>query len=359
MLLKFYVEEKDRDKTVHSVLRRDLKVSATMLRRLKLADVIHVSGKSVFTNYKLSPGETLEVDIGGAEQPCDNLPEYGALEMLFENEGLLAVNKPSGVLVHPSRSRNTGTLSNFVAGYISGMKDDDVLCATPPMGTQMACHAVNRLDRDTSGVVLFAKNSYMKDLASKALSASEARREYLALVYGKMPECGTIDAPIKRFEERNLLRVVAPDGQRAVTHFETLEVFDIVDGNESASPSEQGYVAGALMIPAIKGVSSAVSLVRFRLETGRTHQIRVHGLHIGHPILGDKLYCTNESMATSQMLGVETQALHAQLLALTEPLSGAYMEITAPWKVPADMEKSPQLMRKITLAIYNRMCYHT
>lgn len=323
MILRFCAEEKDRDRTVGSVMRRELKISATMLRRLKQADVISVSGKSVFTNYKLSPEEVLEVDIYGAEQPCDNLPQCGELEILFENEGLLAVNKPSGILVHPSRARHMGTLSNFVAGYLAKIGSDFALCSMQneklPSATQAACHAVNRLDRDTSGVVLFAKNSYMKDLASKALAMPEARKEYLALVCGRAPESGTIDVPIKRFEERNMLRVVAPDGQRAVTHFETLKVFD------------------------------TFSLVKFRLETGRTHQIRVHCLHMGHPILGDKLYGSDEALAVSQSLGINTQALHAKLLAFTEPLSGKYMEITAPWNLPIDEKSFPCILQSDVL----------
>jgi len=321
MVLKFYAEEKDKDRTVYSVLRRELRISATMLRRLKSAGVISVGGESVFTNYKLSPGETLEVDIDGAEQPCDNLPQYGKLEILFENEGLLAVNKPSGILVHPSRSRHLGTLSNFVAGYLAGVSEDFVLdlqqdpaqpsLTLPP---QVACHAVNRLDRDTSGVVLFAKNSYMKDLASKALGEPEVKKEYLALVAGKMPDSGTIDAPIKRLEERNMFRIVSADGQRAVTHFETLENFD------------------------------DFSLVKFRLETGRTHQIRVHCRHMGHPIIGDKLYCNDEALAISRALGAETQALHAKWLSFIEPLSGQHIEITAPWKVPIDVKNFPCIL---------------
>ncbi|MCL2226794.1 MAG: RluA family pseudouridine synthase [Oscillospiraceae bacterium] len=283
--LTYTAAEKDKGRTVHSVMRNELSVSATMMRRLKLAGAISVSGVSVFTNYKLAPGEVVEVDIAIAERPCDNLPEHGELDILFENDGLLAVNKPSGILVHPSRSRYTGTLSNFVAGYLG------------------VCHAVNRLDRDTSGVVLFAKNSYVKALASGALSAKEAKKEYLALVSGKMSAQGTIDVPIKRLEERNMLRVPSQDGQRAITHYETLHIFETV--------------------------GRCASLVRLRLETGRTHQIRVHCLHVGHPILGDKLYCSEESQSVSHSLGITAQALHAQLLGFVEPLSGKCLEITA------------------------------
>ena len=314
MILTYTAEEKDIGRTVHGVLRREMRISATLLRRLKTADAISVSGKTVFTDYKLTPGETVSVDISVAEAPCDNIPELGDIDVLFENEGLLAVNKPTGMIVHPSRSRNTGTLSNYVAGYLAPKRD--------------SCHVVNRLDRDTSGVVLFAKNSYMKALASAAISDKSAVKEYFALVYGVMPERGVIDAPIRRLEERNMLRVVSQDGQRAVTHYETIGVysvdchaahFDLCEGLKVLAITEDDDFSG-----------TQVSLVRLRLETGRTHQIRVHCLHVGHPVLGDKLYNTEDSAAVSQSLGILTQSLHAFKLGFTEPISGEYIEITAP-----------------------------
>jgi len=302
MILSYTATEKDNGRTVYSIMRKELEISATLLRRIKKAGAIYVSGEPVFTNYKLTPGQRLTVDIGLAEQECDNQPEEGDVEVLFENEGLLAVNKQSGVLIHPSRSRYTGTLSNFVAGYLQ--ERGAVQDMTSSHSLQPSCHAVNRLDRDTSGVVLFAKNSYMKALASEALSQQDALKEYNALVYGKMPEKGTVDAPICRLEEQNMLRVISPEGQRAVTHYETIRIIPV----------------GELHF----------SLIKLVLETGRTHQIRVHCLHIGHPILGDKLYSSPMSLSLSERLGVVTQALHARRLSFTEPLSGKYTEITAP-----------------------------
>jgi 23S rRNA pseudouridine1911/1915/1917 synthase len=221
------------------------------------------------------------------------VPEAGGLDILYEDAGLLAVNKPSGVLTHPSRSRYTGTLANHAAGYLEKTTGDG------------RCHAVNRLDRDTSGIVLFAKNSYMKARASEALSAPNAKKEYLALVFGAMePGSGTIDLPIKRLREEDMLRVAAADGQRAVTHYETV-------GN--------GY-----------GPSGTVSLLLLSLETGRTHQIRVHCLALGHPVLGDHLYCTEESGELSARLGILTSALHARRLAFVEPVSHRPLVIEAP-----------------------------
>ena len=307
MLLSYTAAENDDGRTVYSIVRREFMASTALLRRLKAAGAIAVSGAPAFTSYRVSPGETVSVDVDMAEKPCDNIPEQGSVEVLFENEGLVAVNKPAGLIVHPTHSKNTGTLANFVAGY---------LLRTAPA---CSCHAVNRLDRDTSGVVLFAKNSHMKALASKALSDGAASKEYLALVYGAMPESGVIDAPIRRFEERNMLRVVSPDGQAAVTRYETLRVLGAA-----------GWYA---------------SMVLLRLETGRTHQIRVHCLHVGHPVLGDKLYCTEDSRYLSLDLGVATQALHACRLVFTDPVSGKPIEIVAPLKNQ--------------LAFSSMLCYHT
>lgn len=292
MVLTFTASERDAGRKIYTVMRRELRISETLTRRLKRADGIAVDGRKVYTDYVLRAGETVEIDIMAAEPPCDNIPENGCLDILYEDEGLLAVNKPAGLLTHPSHARNTGTLANFAAGYL----EETVSCA--------CCHAVNRLDRDTSGVVLLAKNSYMKALASEALAKTEAEKVYLALVFGETERFGTIDLPIRRLREGELRRIVAPDGQKAVTHYETLGV------------SSFG--------------GSAVSLLRLRLETGRTHQIRVHCLELGHPVLGDILYFTDASRDVSQKLGIGTQALHAQRLTFTEPVTEKTLSLTAP-----------------------------
>jgi 23S rRNA pseudouridine1911/1915/1917 synthase len=293
MILVYNVRDTDSGRKVYTIMRRELLISAALTRRLKQAGAIFLDGQPVFTDRLVSAGETVTIDIAAAEPDCDNLPERGSISILYEDAGLLAVNKPSGMITHPSRAKNTGTLANFVAGY---------LLETTGCG---CCHAVNRLDRDTSGVVLFAKNSHMKARASDALAATDAEKEYLALVHGTMdPPGGTIDKPIRRLREGDMLRVVSPDGQRAVTHYETVKTARI-----------QGQT---------------VSLLHLRLETGRTHQIRVHMHDTGHPVLGDILYNTSESRAASECLGIASQALHARRLSFTEPVSGARLELTAP-----------------------------
>ena len=296
MILEYTADQADSGRKVYSIMRRELKISQSLTRRLKRTQGIRVDGKPVYTDYAVEPGETVTIDISSAEPPCDIVPESGTLKILYEDAGLVATDKPAGQITHPSRARYTGTLANFVAGHLDTASGD------------ARCHAVNRLDRDTSGVVLFAKNSYMKALASEALGAQDAKKEYLALAFGAMdPPDGVIDAPIKRLREMDMLRGVTPDGQPAVTHYKTLGVAE-TDGIE-------------------------ISLLRLVLETGRTHQIRVHCLHSGHPILGDGLYHTEDSLEASGKLGVASQALHAHRLTFTHPVTGERVALTA--EIPA------------------------
>ncbi len=292
MNLSYTAGEQDSGKTVYTILRRELMISETLTRRLKQAGAIFVDGQPVFSNRIVEPGEIVTADLAAAEPPCDVVPEDGDLNILYEENGMLAVNKPAGLLTHPSRARYTGTLANRVAGYLLRTTGDG------------RCHAVGRLDRDTSGVVVFAANSYMKARLSHALGQQDAKKVYLALVYGVVDEpTGVIDRPIRRLQERDMRRIVAPDGQRAVTYYETLGV-----RNVNGLP---------------------VSLLRLTLETGRTHQIRVHCHDAGHPILGDVLYYTAASRTLSAALGIDTQALHARRVSLTLPLSGEYLTVKA------------------------------
>ena len=290
MVLRYTVPESGAGRKVYSVLRREFLASAALVRRLKQCGAVCVDGEPAYTIRTLFPGETVTADISAAEPPCDIVPEKGALDILVEDEGLIAVNKPPGIIVHPSRSRFTGTEANFIVGHLL------------ENGEAPVCHAINRIDRDTSGVILYSKNSHMKAVVSPALHEPGAVKEYIALVCGAPPEkAGRIDLPIKRLTEGDMFRAVAPDGQPAVTDYELLDTSDI-----------------------------GVSLVRFRLHTGRTHQIRVHCLALGMPILGDRLYKTAASESLSQELGLDAQLLHACTLSFHEPLSGRDLTLRAP-----------------------------
>lgn len=292
MILKFAVPDGP-DRKVYTVLRRELGMSAGMVRRLKLAGGIMVNGEGAFTDRMLRPGDVLSADVSSCEELSDIVPERGELDVIYEDEGLIGVNKAPGVIVHPTHSRYTGTLANFTAGYMLERYG------------KASVHPVNRLDRDTSGVVLFAKNSYMMAAASASLRESGVVKRYAAVVYGKMPKVsGVIDRPIKRCGEGELKRMVSPEGKSAVTRYKTIAVYE-----------EQGYT---------------LSLLSLELETGRTHQIRVHCASCGCPLLGDCLYNTAESLAVSEKLGITRQLLHAEYLTFKNPVDGGQVELCAP-----------------------------
>lgn len=292
MILRHTVSKSDGGVRVLTVLRRDMGLSSSMVRRLKRCRGIKVDGIDRYVTYVLSGGETVEADISAAEPDCDIIPQKGDVAVIYENDGYLVVNKPTGQLTHPSRAQYKNTLSNYVAGYLLEKYGDG------------RCHSVNRLDRGTSGAVLFAKNSYYMEKCAAALKEPTAQKAYTAIVLGALPENeGTVDAPIFRPDSRDMRRTVHRDGQRAITHYKVKNVLEI-DGE-------------------------TVSVVNLRLETGRTHQIRVHMLHLGCPILGDRIYNTAASRSLSEKLGIEYQALHAHLLRFRDPISGEILSHTA------------------------------
>ena len=279
MLLEWHIHPNEDGRELKTVMRHEMKLSSTMIIRLKMVHGIYVNGQSVYTNYICRAGDTVCLDLSAAEPAQNIIPERSDISILYEDDVLIAVDKPAGMLIHPSRSQFTGTLMGFVAGYLSES-------GTP------ACHALNRLDRYTSGIVLFAKNAHANALCVPAMH--DAEKVYLAIAFGRFPDrCGVIDLPIKRVESCRMERFVSPDGARAVTYYELLDVLQ--HGNFQ------------------------LSLLKFRLETGRTHQIRVHSASMGHPIIGDRIYCSTESKALSEKLGVNGQLLHAERLRFRHP----------------------------------------
>ena len=264
-----------RDARLSAILREDMKMSAGLVNRLKWVDKILVNGTAQHTDYAVRIGDVITVPLD--EEEPDYPPQDGPLSILYEDEHILAVDKPAGMLIHPSRSRFDGTLANFVLGYYRRT------------GQKSAFHPLTRLDRDTYGIVLLSKNSHIHAL----LQASAVQKTYHALVFGHWePDTGTIDAPIGRKPLPSLLREVHPEGKPSVTEYEVLERFD-------------GYTKLAL-----------------RPVTGRTHQLRVHCAHMGHPILGDPQYGTPESA-----FGLPHQILCAKTLTFRHPITDEPMEL--------------------------------
>ncbi len=266
------------------ILRTSLRLSSTLVKRLKTEHAFYVSGSPAHTDQPVRRGETVTVVL--REPPPSYPTEDGPLTVLYEDEGLLAVDKPPGLWVHPTPSRQTGTLANYAAFHLRGQ----------PCGV----HIITRLDRDTFGVVLLAKYAHLHSLAGRALAAGLLQKTYLATVFGTPPqEAGTIELPIAQRPNGSLLREVRPDGQAARTDYRLLERRD------------------------------GLSLLELRPKTGRTHQLRVHCAALGCPILGDQAYGTAASLARAGALGVLTQQLCAASLSLPHPLTGDRLEIAA------------------------------
>lgn len=258
-----------------SFLRRELGLSSSLVKRLKWQGAFLLDGLPVRVDQPVQPGQTITVRLD--EAAPDFPPEDAPLDILYEDEALLAVDKPAGLLMHPSFYRNTGTLANRVLGYYRRT------------GQACAVHPVSRLDRDTFGVVLLAKNAHIHGL----LMAAPKEKRYEALVWGEPGgDSGVWTAPIARCPGESLLRRVSPDGKAAESRFLVLS----------------------------RG--SGWSHLQLEPVTGRTHQLRVHCAHAGCPILGDPQYGTEASLTLSRELGIGTQRLCAVRLALRHPLSG-------------------------------------
>lgn len=263
-----------------AVLKEELKMSTGLLNRAKWADGLRVNGQSVHTDYQVTPGDEIVVLL--EEKQAQYPAESGPLTILYEDASLLAVDKPAGMLIHPSRNRLTGTLANLVQGHYEAQ------------GITAAFHPLTRLDRDTFGIVLIAKSAYVHAL----LQEQRPQKLYYARTFGGPgAEAGIIDAPIARKPLPSLLREVRPDGKPSLTRYRVLERRE-----ESC-------------------------LLELEPVTGRTHQLRLHCAHMGFPILGDPQYGSPESLAYSQELGLSAQVLCAKSLEFTHPITGETLHL--------------------------------
>lgn len=263
-----------------AVLKEELKMSTGLLNRAKWADGLRVNGQSVHTDYQVTPGDEIVVLL--EEKQAQYPAESGPLTILYEDASLLAVDKPAGMLIHPSRNRLTGTLANLVQGHYEAQ------------GITAAFHPLTRLDRDTFGIVLIAKSAYVHAL----LQEQRPQKLYYARTFGGPgAEAGIIDAPIARKPLPSLLREVRPDGKPSLTRYRVLE-----HREESC-------------------------LLELEPVTGRTHQLRLHCAHMGFPILGDPQYGSAASVAYSQGLGLTTQLLCAKSLEFTHPITGETLHL--------------------------------
>lgn len=295
------------------LVQRLEKSSRNRVQQAAEAGCIIVNGKAVKSNYRVKPGDVVQVVMDRPRYDFEVVAQDIPLNIVYEDDTLLVVDKPAGMVVHPGHGNYTGTLVNALAWHFKDMPDYDV--KDPRMGL------VHRIDKDTSGLLVVAKTPDAKTDLGRQFFNKTTRRQYVALVWGcPDPAAGTITGNIGRSLRDRLQMAVFPagdQGKHAVTHYETIEDF--------------GHVA----------------LVKCVLETGRTHQIRVHMRHIGHPLFNDARYGGDQvlrgvpSASFKAFVGgcmevCPRQALHARTLGFRHPVTGEEMDFTSP--IPADME---------------------
>lgn len=282
--LSYTITNKNKAGTIGAFLR-DAGYSRRILIELKQnPEQICLNGTPSWLNTPLRIGDTLTLFLPDEPVSSDILPVNLPINIVYEDEDLIILNKATGMPVHPSQGHHENTLANALAYRFASR------------GEHFVFRAVNRLDRDTTGLLLIAKHKISGAFLSAMTAKKEIRREYLAIVAGKPEGSGTIDLPIARKDGSTIERCIDMDhGEHAVTHYRCLDYRDDL----------------------------GCSLVRLRLETGRTHQIRVHMKAIGHPLLGDFLYNPDYRF-------IGRQALHSYTVAFRHPITGEAMEFTAP-----------------------------
>ena len=267
-----------------SFLRGELSLSSGLVKRLKWQNAFFLDGQPVHTNARVRPGQTITVLV--EETPEGFLPERLPIDILYEDEYLIALDKPAGQLVHPSPKKNDGTLANALLGYFA------------ETGQRCGVHPVTRLDRDTFGVVLLAKNAHIHAKLCQMMKDGSIHKTYLAAVCGRPKKpAGEISLPVYKIGNGSLLRIIDPRGKYAVSRYRVLQS----DGR--------------------------TSILALTPVTGRTHQLRLHCKIAGFPILGDPQYATPDSMLLSARAGLFTQQLCAARLELLHPVTGQTLTI--------------------------------
>ncbi len=288
-ILTYEITEQDASQTIEQYLKSKGYSSQCIKELKKMPESILLDGRWEYMRTILNAGNILTVHVQ-EEASSEKIPPVEmALDIVYEDEDIMVINKPADMPIHPSLHNYYNSLANGLAWYFAKQDKPFIF------------RCVNRLDRDTSGLTIIAKHMLSGGILSAMVANRVIHREYRAIVRGKVtPADGTIDAPIARFGDSIIERCVNFEkGERAVTHYRTVDY-------------QNGH-----------------SLLSIHLETGRTHQIRVHMKHIGFPLIGDYLY-------NPDMEHIRRQALHSYRLQFTHPITGEFMDFTAP--LPADME---------------------
>ncbi len=288
-ILNYTIQEND--KTVKDILSENLNFSRRLSKKLELYDKIFLNEKVTRLNKRVCKGDvlSLEFDEDEDEYAAINIP----ISIVYEDDDLLVVNKPPYIVVHPTKSHQDNTIANGVAYYFR------------EKGLKRKVRLVNRLDMNTSGIVIIAKSPYAHNELSKQMKENKVDKYYYAIVEGIVSnDSGTINEPIARLNAEDIIRIVHPSGKECITHYVVEKRLD------------------------------NLTLVKLKLETGRTHQIRVHMKHIGHTVLGDTLYGSE-----SDLIG--RQALHCYEMKFQQPTTGREIIVKCP--LPEDMERCIKL----------------
>lgn len=297
-ILEKKVENIEDGTKIREYLKTELGLSTRLIRSASIGKRIFVNDEVVKMNRVLKCGEVIKIDLAKNESQ-DIAPEKMDIEIIYEDEDILVVNKRPFMVVHPTKSYQSGTLANGVINYFIESNQNCIV------------RLVSRLDMNTSGLIIIAKNQFSHGMLSKEMSENNVNKRYLAIVHGNLENKeGTIDLPIYRPEgiENGTKRIIDERGQRSITHYKVIERFKDSD------------------------------LVECTLETGRTHQIRVHLSNIGHPIYGDTLYGYGDNEGDL----IKRQALHAYGLDFKSPRSGKLISLKS--DLPDDMK---ELLEKI------------
>lgn len=272
MELKYVVQKSD--ESIKQILKNEFNMSDRFILKLKNQKSIFLNSVSVSINTKISENDVLEISEHFEEDSSNIIPNKNiSLNILFEDDFLLIVDKPAGIPVHPSILHYEDSLSNGVKYYFE------------KIGLKKKIRPVNRLDKDTSGIVIFAKNEYIQECLVKQMKLGTFSKTYIAVLEGVLKQdFGTINVPIARKNDSIIERETSDDGEFAVSHFKVLQRLD------------------------------NMTIVQYTLETGRTHQLRVHSKYLGHPIIGDSLYGNKSEL-------ISRQALHATKIEFIHPIT--------------------------------------
>lgn len=288
MNLSYQIDTDDYYDNVLHVLKEQFLLSDRLITKLKKANQIYLNNLPTYTKKSVTVGDTVSVLIDFEEDNSNIVASNIPLNIIYEDDYLLVINKSANIAVHPSILHFDNSLSNGVKFYFD------------KLGLKKKIRIVNRLDRNTSGIIVFAKNEYIQECLIKQMKTKKLKKEYLAIVEGILEsKSDTLTFPIARKEGSIIERTVSSDGDSAITHYDIVKEFN------------------------------NLSLVHITLGTGRTHQIRVHFSYIGHPILGDTLYGRPSEL-------INRQALHSYKLTFTHPVTKKVLSLEAP--LPNDIK---------------------